>query len=191
MRNKNIARILRGDGGNSRSEQRRNAQMHILYYMFSIFAFYTNFRNGDARHKGPSLFPKTPENEENISQRHIAKWLLAIAPKNIHRHCQTGNKDTACAKQRRDHFAKTHCQSAACAKAAVKDNAKKWAPPEPDWRMNLRTCQAKYKFSFPRSESVVKISYLDCGIRDCILLAGIFFYPSFSGGIFYYPVANI
>ena len=50
-------------------------------YMFCLCVFYTNFRDGDARCKGPSLFPKTTENEgeanstENISQRHIAKWL--------------------------------------------------------------------------------------------------------------------
>ena len=50
--------------------------------MFCLCVFYTNFRNGDARCKGPSLLAKTtPETEgeaksaENISQRHTAKWL--------------------------------------------------------------------------------------------------------------------
>ena len=83
MRNKNIARILRGDGGNPKSEQRRNAQAHIIYYMCPLFVFYTNFRNGDARCKGPSLFPKTtPENEgetnsaENISHQWLTKRII-------------------------------------------------------------------------------------------------------------------
>ena len=85
MRNKNIARILRGDGGNPRSEQKRDAQGHIIYYMFRVCVFYTNFRNGDARCKGPSLLAKTtPESEgeeksaENISQRHTAKWPSVV-----------------------------------------------------------------------------------------------------------------
>ena len=57
----------------------RSSAYYILHVLALCF-FYTNFRNGDARCKRPSLFPKTtPENEgeansaENISQRHIAK----------------------------------------------------------------------------------------------------------------------
>ena len=140
MRNKNIARILRGDGGNPRSEQRRNAQAHIIYYMCPPFVFTRTFGTVMRAAKGQAFLqrrhPKTKVKQ--TAQRTFRKDTLpsgcirAITPNNLHRQNQTGNKDTACAKQRRDHFAKTHCQSAACAKAAVKDNAKKWAPPEPD-----------------------------------------------------------
>ena len=43
----------------------------------------------------------------------------------------------------------------------------------------------------PRSESVLEILYLECGIWDFILLVGIFFYFNLIGGIWNYPVLNI
>ena len=115
MRNKNIARILRGDGGNPRSEQRRNAQAHIIYYMCPLFVFYTNFRNGDARCKGPSLFPKTtPENDGEANMpKHNANFHCALQRAKPFSKGDTQKQRWS--KQRWEHFAKRHWQVAAYA----------------------------------------------------------------------------
>ena len=81
MRNENKAGILRGEGSKPRSKQKRGAQVHVIYWLFPLRDFNTNFWNGGARCKRPSLFPKaTSKNEGEGKQRRAhfpkRKWII-------------------------------------------------------------------------------------------------------------------
>ena len=187
--------------------------------------FYTNFRSGDARCKGPTLSPKATQQKPMVR----ANSLRYTAPKSFCKdtlpigcirngNCQRQRQKTCTPSQAdaKDHlpewapcFSTTFLHTVLSDKEritaikarlafSISETIKVWwnelmvqahipwqCQFEPPW--NEMRClhksesdqsetitQTRWHFPLPRSESVLKITYLRFGIGDVIALAGIF-----------------